>query len=109
MVTGWFHLYRDLKAFGMIICPLLDNFVTEDQRNHPPIISKSFGKRQSELIRDVIDSLIDQTGKNHKEVVLREAAGIGRRERNLPDFKSIRSEWIGADHMLCLCFINCGN
>ncbi|HEU18336.1 MAG TPA: CopG family transcriptional regulator [Deltaproteobacteria bacterium] len=68
-------------------------YLTEDQRNELAIIGKSFGKKQSELIREAIDRLIDQVGKNHREVVLREAAGIWRNRKDLPDFKSLRSEW----------------
>ena len=68
-------------------------YLTEHQRNELATIAKSFGKKQSELIREAIDRLIDQTGKNHRERVLREAAGIWKDRTDLPDFKSIRSEW----------------
>lgn len=68
-------------------------YLTEHQRNELAIIAKSFGKKQSELIREAIDRLIDQTGENHRERVLREAAGIWKDRTDLPDFKSIRSEW----------------
>jgi Arc/MetJ-type ribon-helix-helix transcriptional regulator len=68
-------------------------YLTEQQRNELASIAKSFGKKQSELIREAIDRLIDQTGKNHRELVLREAAGIWKDRTDLPDFKSIRAEW----------------
>ena len=68
-------------------------YLTEHQRNELATIAKSFGKKQSELIREAIDRLIDQTGENHRERVLREAAGIWKDRTDLPDFKSIRSEW----------------
>ena len=68
-------------------------YLTEQQRNELATIAKSFGKKQSELIREAIDRLIDQTGKNHRELVLREAAGIWKDRTDLPDFKSIRAEW----------------
>jgi len=68
-------------------------YLTEHQRNELATIAKSFGKKQSELIREAIDKLIDQTGKNHRELVLREAAGIWKDRTDLPDFKSIRAEW----------------
>jgi Arc/MetJ-type ribon-helix-helix transcriptional regulator len=68
-------------------------YLTEQQRNKLATIAKSFGKKQSELIREAIDRLIDQTGKNHRELVLREAAGIWKDRTDLPDFKSIRAEW----------------
>ena len=68
-------------------------YLTEQQRNELATIGKSFGKKQSELIREAIDRLIEQTGKNHRELVLREAAGIWKDRTDLPDFKSIRAEW----------------
>lgn len=68
-------------------------YLTEDQRDKLATMAKSFGKKQSELIRDAIDRLIDQAGKNHRETVLREAAGTWKNRTDLPDFTSIRSEW----------------
>ena len=68
-------------------------YLTEHQRNELATMAKSFGKKQSELIREAIDRLIDQTGKNHRELVLREAAGIWKDRTDLPDFMSIRAEW----------------
>ena len=68
-------------------------YLTERQRNELATIAKTFGKKQSELIREAIDRLIDQTGKKHRELVLREAAGIWKDRTDLPDFKSIRAEW----------------
>ena len=68
-------------------------YLTEHQRNELATIAKSFGKKQSELIREAIDRLIEQTGKNHRELVLRKAAGIWKDRTDLPDFKSIRAEW----------------
>ena len=68
-------------------------YLTDRQRSELAAISKTLGKKQSELIREAIDRLIDQTGKNHRELVLREAAGIWKDRTDLPDFKSIRAEW----------------
>ena len=68
-------------------------YLTEHQRNELATIAKSFGKKQSELIREAIDRFIEQTGKNHRELVLRQAAGIWKDRTDLPDFKSIRAEW----------------
>ena len=68
-------------------------YLTEQQRNELSTIAKSFGKKQSELIREAIDRLIEQAGKNHRELVLREIAGIWKDRTDLPDFKTIRAEW----------------
>ena len=68
-------------------------YLTERQRSELATMAKSFGKKQSELIREAIDSLINQAGKSRREMVLRESAGIWKNRTDLPDFKSIRSEW----------------
>jgi Arc/MetJ-type ribon-helix-helix transcriptional regulator len=51
------------------------------------------GRKQSEIIREAIDRLIDQTGQNQKKTALKEAAGIWKNRDDLPDFRAIRSEW----------------
>ena len=68
-------------------------YLTEQQRDKLAAIAKTVGKKQSELIRDAIDRLIDQAGRGRRELVLREAAGIWKDRTDLPDFNSIRAEW----------------
>ena len=68
-------------------------YLTENQRDELAAIAKTVGKKQSELIRDAIDLLIDQAGSSRRELVLREAAGIWKDRTDIPDFKAIRAEW----------------
>lgn len=68
-------------------------YLTEDQRDELAAIAKTVGRKQSELIRDAIDRLIDQTGRGRRESVLRKAAGIWKDRTDLPDFSAIRAEW----------------
>jgi metal-responsive CopG/Arc/MetJ family transcriptional regulator len=68
-------------------------YLTENQRDELATMAKSAGKKQSELIREAIDRFINQSGSSHRELVLREAAGIWKDRTDLPDFKSIRAEW----------------
>ena len=68
-------------------------YLTERQRTELTTISKILGKKQSELIREAVDRLIDQAGNSRREVVLREAAGIWKDRTDLPNFKKIRTEW----------------
>jgi chromosome segregation and condensation protein ScpB len=68
-------------------------YLTERQRAELAAISKAFGKKQSELIREAVDRLIEQTGISRRETILRETAGIWKDRTDLPDFKSIRKEW----------------
>ena len=68
-------------------------YLTDRQRAELSIIAKNLGKKQSEIIREAIDRLIDQTGENRKKMALRQAAGIWKNRKDLPDFRKIRSEW----------------
>ena len=55
-------------------------------------ILQATGKKQSELIREAINWLIDHAGSNRRQAVLREAAGIWRDRTDIPDFKATRAE-----------------
>jgi len=68
-------------------------YLTERQRDELAAIAKTSGKKQSELIREAVDRLIDQTGSSRRKTVLREAAGIWKNRKDLPDFKATRAEW----------------
>jgi len=68
-------------------------YLTNHQRSELAAISKTFGKKQSELIREAVDNLIDQAGYSRRKIVLQEAAGIWKDRTDLPDFKAIRAEW----------------
>jgi len=68
-------------------------YLTEYQRNELARIAKTIGRKQSELIRQAVDQVIDQLGHHRREAVLREAAGIWRNRKDIQDFNTIRSEW----------------
>ncbi len=68
-------------------------YLTERHRSKLSVIAKNTGKKQSEIIREAIDRLIDQSDQNQKQTVLRDAAGIWKNRDDLPDFRAIRSEW----------------
>ena len=68
-------------------------YLTERQRDELAAIGKVVGKKQSELIREAVDRLIDQIGCTRREVILRETAGIWKNRTDLPDFKATRAEW----------------
>ena len=68
-------------------------YLTERQRDELAAIAKSAGKKQSELIREAVDRLIDHASRSRREAVLREAAGIWKDRTDLPDFKATRAEW----------------
>jgi len=68
-------------------------YLTQRQRVELAAIAKTAGKKQSELIRQAVDYLIDQSGHSRRETVLREAAGIWKDRKDLPDFKATRAAW----------------
>jgi Arc/MetJ-type ribon-helix-helix transcriptional regulator len=68
-------------------------YLTERQREELAAIAKTAGKKQSEIIREAVDRLIEQEGRGKRESVLREAAGIWKDRKDLPDFRAIRAEW----------------
>jgi predicted DNA-binding protein len=68
-------------------------YLTDKQRAELAVIAKNSGKKQSEIIREAIDRLIDQNGQSRKEMALKQAAGIWKNRKDLPDFRAIRSEW----------------
>jgi len=68
-------------------------YLTDKQRAELAVIAKNMGKKQSEVIREAIDRLIDQTGQDRKKMALRAAAGIWKNRDDLPNFRAIRSEW----------------
>jgi ribbon-helix-helix protein len=68
-------------------------YLTQRQRDELVAIAKITGKKQSELIREAVDRLIDQTSHGRRDAVLRETAGIWKDRTDLPDFKATRAEW----------------
>jgi len=68
-------------------------YLTQRQRNELNAIAKTARKKQSELIREAVDRLIDEAGCDRRDTVLREAAGIWKDRKDLPDFRSTRAEW----------------
>jgi hypothetical protein len=68
-------------------------YLTKRQRYELNAIAKTAGKKQSELIREAVDRLIDESRCSRRETVLREAAGIWKDRKDLPDFKGMRADW----------------
>ena len=68
-------------------------YMTKSQRDGLKAIAKAVGKKQSELIREAIDRLIDDVSGGRREAVLREAAGIWKDRKDLPDFGAVRAGW----------------
>ncbi len=68
-------------------------YMTKSQRDGLKAIAKTAGKKQSELIREAIDRFLDEVSCGRREALLREAAGIWKDRKDLPDFRATRAEW----------------
>ena len=68
-------------------------YLTERQRDALAALAEARGKKQSELIREAIDRLINQSSRTPREAVLQEVAGMWKDRTDLPDFDAIRAEW----------------
>jgi predicted DNA-binding protein len=68
-------------------------YLTDHQREQLAAIAKTIGKKQSELIREAVDQLIDEKSYTRRKAILHEAAGIWKGRDDLPDFRATRSEW----------------
>lgn len=68
-------------------------YLTQSQRDELKAIARTAGKKQSELIREAIDRLIDEQGGDRREAILRAASGMWKTRKDLPDFRTTRAEW----------------
>lgn len=68
-------------------------YLTKHERDELAAIARAEGKKKSELIRGAVDRLIDQSGCDRRDAVMREAAGICKKCTDLPDFGSTPAGW----------------
>ena len=68
-------------------------YLTKCEREALAALSEVTGKKQSELIRQAVDSLIEQSAAKRREAVLQRAAGMWKDRDDLPDFTAIRTNW----------------
>ena len=68
-------------------------YLTERQQAMLAAMAQDQGKKQSELIREAIDYLIDKTRHSRHLAVLNEAAGMWQNRTDLPEFRALRKKW----------------
>ena len=68
-------------------------YLTKKERDALASLAESTGKKQSELIREAVDHLIDQSSRARKQAVIERIAGLWKDRDDLPDFKALRKEW----------------
>lgn len=68
-------------------------YLTEDERQALKSMATSTGKKQSELIREAIDQMIDNYQVDNRIHMREQAKGMWENRADLPDFTAIRREW----------------
>ena len=68
-------------------------YLTEDERNSLKLISKETGRTQSDLIREAIDSLINNVNKKNNSKKRQEAFGLWKDRNDFPNIKELRNEF----------------
>lgn len=68
-------------------------YLTAEERDGLRALGVTTGKKQAELIREAVDRLIEQSSKSRRASVLKEASGMWRTRKDLPDFDAVRKSW----------------
>ena len=66
-------------------------YLTDKERDELAALAKTTGKKQSQLIRDAVDHLIEQASIARRDWILEAAAGMWKDRKDLPDFRAIRA------------------
>jgi lambda repressor-like predicted transcriptional regulator len=67
-------------------------YLTDEEQQALRALSRRTGLSQSRLIRQAIDAMLDGEQAIDRTVLLRQAHGIWRSRRDLPDFAELRRE-----------------
>ncbi len=68
-------------------------YLTDEERNALAAMARATGKKQSELIREAVDQMIERSDVNRRRDVLTRAAGLWKDRDDLPDFRQLRQQW----------------
>lgn len=68
-------------------------YLTEDERQALRSMAANTGRKQSELIREAIDQMIEKYQVDSRSLKGPRAKGMWKDRTDLPDFAAIRREW----------------
>ena len=68
-------------------------YLTAEERQALQSMAATTGKKQSELIREAIDQMIDNYQADNRIQMREQARGMWKDRADLPDFTAIRHEW----------------
>jgi hypothetical protein len=67
-------------------------YLTKKERDGLASLAAATGRKQSELIREAVDRLIEQSSGKSRQTALERAAGMWKGRKDLPDFRALRRE-----------------
>jgi hypothetical protein len=68
-------------------------YLTEEEQGGLKAIARSTGRKQSELIREAVDKLIQTASAEHHKEIINNAAGIWSDRTDLPALEKTRQSW----------------
>ena len=68
-------------------------YLTQKERQELAALAVKTGRRQSVLIREAVDRLIERSAAGRRKAVLDRAAGMWSGRKDLPDFRALRAQW----------------
>jgi len=68
-------------------------YLTEDEKQALSMISSKLGKKQSELIREAIDSFISKLSIEKREYIIDKLSGMWSDRDESLNSQSLRSDW----------------
>lgn len=68
-------------------------YLTQKERRELAALAVKTGRKQSVLIREAVDRLIEHSAAGRRQAALDRVAGMWRGRKDLPDFRALRAEW----------------
>ncbi|MCC6679608.1 MAG: ribbon-helix-helix domain-containing protein [Phycisphaeraceae bacterium] len=68
-------------------------YLTKQERDELATLAQVRGVKQSELIREAVDRLIEESAVTCRRKALEQAAGLWKHRDDLPDFRALRRDW----------------
>lgn len=68
-------------------------YLTEDERDGLLKLAQRTGKKQSELVREAVDTYLETHTGDEQIRVVDDVAAIWKDRTDLPDFTELRREW----------------
>ncbi len=68
-------------------------YLTEEEKAQLETIAQTRGVKQSELIREAVDELIEKYTPSQRLTKIKQAQGLWKNRRDLPTLRDLRAGW----------------